>query len=111
VSYEDQSGFDCTLVASDAANADEQFVRAVKWLLSQRSIPKVLSWPGKCDYCAKAVSTFWWVLDTRGGGDQFCLLPWDDKYSDLPGIEHICSNECVHKALRQYLNRNREVAA
>ena len=109
MSYEDQSGFDCTLVASNAANADELIVKAVKWILSQRSPSKVLSWPSRCDYCTKTVSTFWFVLDSRGA--EFRLMPWDDNYSDLPGIEHVCSRECATKALSQYLARNKAEVA
>lgn len=80
--------------------------------------------PYQCDYCGqnKGETNHWWlrpkdVASLRIGTPVFTLLHWDDKLADLEedilGVgkrlvcEHICSEQCVIKAISQYLSRQK----
>jgi hypothetical protein len=68
----------------------------------------------RCDYCPaiKGETNHWWMR--RISAETFVLEPWDGATAgrldrdDISGVrvyEHICSEQCAHTALSQWLSR------
>lgn len=71
-----------------------------------------LSTPYKCDYCErlKGETNHWWLAVhnsaprwARNPDKGLLLLPWDEEGAKLPGVKHICSEQCASKALSRFM--------
>ena len=63
-----------------------------------------LSTPYKCDYCdrLKGETNHWW-LAAHKPDKGLLLTPWDWEGAKLPGVKHICSEQCASKALSRFM--------
>ena len=66
-----------------------------------------LSTPYKCDYCdrLKGETNHWWLAAQPEGqsrqGSPVASMGWER--AKLPGVKHICSEQCASKALSRFM--------
>lgn len=65
--------------------------------------------PYRCDYCGapRGEANHWWLRITVM--TSFVLEAWSDALAADDGVEHICSEACVTKALSKWMREQRRV--
>lgn len=59
-----------------------------------------------CDACKreKGETNHWFLIfRTPRPVPEFVLIPWDDTRARDPDYSHICSHECAHTRLEEFL--------